>query len=114
YHTKNACGTNQMLGAVPGQADAFYWGEWTEGLFRTGDGARSWTDVSAGLPFKRNRTATLVCVTPDPGRPQRVYAGFIGEGLWRSDDRGGALGQGIPPRRPGLQRELGRCRWPGW
>jgi photosystem II stability/assembly factor-like uncharacterized protein len=96
YQTKNACGTNQMLGAVPGQADAFYWGEWTEGLFRTGDGARSWTDVSAGLPFKRNRTATLVCVTPDPGRPQRVYAGFIGEGLWRSDDRGGHWAKVFP------------------
>jgi photosystem II stability/assembly factor-like uncharacterized protein len=88
YQTKNACGTNQLLAAIPGQADAFYWGEWTEGLFRTGDGGKSWTDISAGLPFKRSRTATLVCVTADPNRPQRVYAGFIGEGLWRSDDRG--------------------------
>jgi photosystem II stability/assembly factor-like uncharacterized protein len=76
------------LASIPGQAGAFYWGEWTEGLFRTGDGGRSWTDISAGLPFKRNRTATLVCVIPDPSRAQRVYAGFIGEGLWRSDDRG--------------------------
>jgi photosystem II stability/assembly factor-like uncharacterized protein len=88
YQTKNACGTNQLLAAIPGQAGAFYWGEWTEGLFRTGDGGKSWADISAGLPFKRNRTATLVCVTADPDRPQRVYAGFIGEGLWRSDDQG--------------------------
>ena len=88
YQTKNACGTNQLLAAIPGRAGAFYWGEWTEGLFRTEDGGTSWTDLSAGLPFKRNRTATLVCVTADPTRPQRVYAGFIGEGLWRSDDQG--------------------------
>ena len=88
YQTKNACGTNQLLTAIPGQADAFYWGEWTEGLFRTADGGKTWTDLSAGLPFKHNRTATLVCVTADPHRPQRVYAGFIGEGLWRSDDQG--------------------------
>jgi photosystem II stability/assembly factor-like uncharacterized protein len=77
-----------MLAAIPGRADAFYWGEWTEGLFRTADAGKSWTDISAGLPFKRNRTATLVCVTADPSHPHRVYAGFIGEGLWRSDDEG--------------------------
>jgi photosystem II stability/assembly factor-like uncharacterized protein len=88
YQAKNACGTNQMLAAIPGRADAFYWGEWTEGLFRTADAGKSWTDISAGLPFKRNRTATLVCVTADPSHPHRVYAGFIGEGLWRSDDEG--------------------------
>ena len=50
------------------------WGEWTEGLFRTGDAGRTWTDISAGLPFKRNRTATLVCVTADPSHPGRVFA----------------------------------------
>jgi photosystem II stability/assembly factor-like uncharacterized protein len=88
YQTKNACGTNQLLGAIPGEADGFYWGEWTEGLFRTGDAGRTWTDISAGLPFKRNRTATLVCVAADPNHPRRVYAGFIGEGLWRSEDKG--------------------------
>jgi hypothetical protein len=96
YQTKNACGTNQLLGAIPGQANAFYWGEWTEGLFRTEDGAKSWTDISAGLPFKRNRPATLVCVTPDPNCPQRVYAGFIREGLWRSDDQGAHWTKSFP------------------
>ena len=88
YQTKNACGTNQLLGAIPGRAGAFYWGEWTEGLFRTGDGGRTWTDISAGLPFHRNPVSTLVCVAADPARPERLYAGFIGEGLWRSDDTG--------------------------
>jgi photosystem II stability/assembly factor-like uncharacterized protein len=117
YQTKNACGTNQMLVAIPGEANGFYWGEWTQGLFRTADGGRSWVDISAGLPFnlnsaveasaprsgerqqadsastaefrfKRYRPATMVCVTADPEHPRRVYAGFIGEGLWRSDDQG--------------------------
>jgi photosystem II stability/assembly factor-like uncharacterized protein len=87
YQTKNACGTNQLLAAVPGEPGGFYWGEWTEGLFRIADSG-AWTDISAGLPFKRNRLATLVCVAADPNRPQRVYAGFIREGLWRSDDGG--------------------------
>ena len=88
YQTKNACGTNQLMGAIPGEPGGFYWGEWTEGLFRTGDAGRSWTDISEGLPFKRSRIATLVCVTADASRSGRVYAGFIGEGLWRSDDTG--------------------------
>ena len=96
YQTKNACGTNQLMGAIPGEAGGFYWGEWTEGLFRTGDGGRSWTDISAGLPFKKNRIATLVCVTADRSNPNRVYAGFIGEGLWRSDDRGGRWSKVFP------------------
>lgn len=96
YQTKNACGTNQLLAAVPGQSDAFYWGEWTEGLFLTADGGGSWTDISEGLPFKRSRVATLVCVCADPKRPQRVYAGFVGEGLWRSDDRGAHWGKILP------------------
>jgi photosystem II stability/assembly factor-like uncharacterized protein len=88
YQTKNACGTNQLLAAIPGEANAFYWGEWTTGLFRTEDGGRSWVDISAGLPFNHPRPATLVCITPDPNHPRRVYAGFIGEGLWRSEDQG--------------------------
>jgi photosystem II stability/assembly factor-like uncharacterized protein len=88
YQTGNACGTNQLLSAISGRAGAFYWGEWTEGLFRTSDGGKSWTDISEGLPFGRSRPATLVCVAADPKRPERVYAGFIQEGLWRSDDEG--------------------------
>lgn len=50
-------------------------------------------DVSAQLEGK-----ALECVAADPLRPERVYCGTRGEGLWRSDDAGASwkpVGEGI-------------------
>src|SRR5262249_12016343 len=41
----------------------------------------------------------IECVAADPLRPERVYCGTRGQGLWRSDDAGAswrASGDGIP------------------
>src|SRR5438552_19196954 len=44
------------------------------------DGQWQATEQLAGLPTQ--------CVTTDPLRPERVYCGTFGQGLWRSADTG--------------------------
>jgi photosystem II stability/assembly factor-like uncharacterized protein len=86
--TKNVCGTNQLLRADPHEPGVLYLGEWTEGLFRSGDGGQTWQNISGGLPFRYGRAAVLNCVYLHPQVAGTVYAGFIQEGLWRSQDSG--------------------------
>jgi photosystem II stability/assembly factor-like uncharacterized protein len=85
---KNVCGTNQLLCVDPNKEGVIYFGEWTEGLFRTMDGGTTWEDISAGLPFKRDTTSIIIDIKADKSQPGVVYAGFIREGLWRSNDYG--------------------------
>jgi photosystem II stability/assembly factor-like uncharacterized protein len=85
---KNVCGTNQLLCIDPHMEGVIYFGEWTEGLFRTKDGGDTWQDISAGLPFHRDTTSVIIDIKADESRPGVIYAGFIREGLWRSDDYG--------------------------
>jgi photosystem II stability/assembly factor-like uncharacterized protein len=86
--TKNVCGTNQMLCVDPHRQGTIYIGEWTEGLFRTADGGRSWERIGTDLPFGRDRASVLNVIRADDGRPGVLYAGFIREGLWQSTDFG--------------------------
>jgi photosystem II stability/assembly factor-like uncharacterized protein len=85
---KNVCGTNQLLCVDPHMEGVIYFGEWTEGLFRTKDGGETWQDISAGLPFHRDTTSVIIDIKADESRPGVIYAGFIREGLWKSDDYG--------------------------
>lgn len=86
--TKNVCGTNQLMCADPFQAATLYIGEWTEGIFRSTDGGKSWDSIGQGLPFQREHASVLTVVRADPQRAGTLYAGFIREGVWRSEDRG--------------------------
>jgi photosystem II stability/assembly factor-like uncharacterized protein len=86
--TKNVCGTNGLLTVDPHHEGTLYVGEWTEGIFRTGDGGALWERADAGLPFGRDRASVLNVLRADPSQPGVLYAGFIREGVWRSQDRG--------------------------
>jgi photosystem II stability/assembly factor-like uncharacterized protein len=85
---KNVVGTNQLLCIDPHLKGVIYFGEWTEGLFRTKDGGTTWQDISNGLPFHRDTTSVLVDIKGDTTNPGVLYAGFIREGLWKSTDYG--------------------------
>jgi photosystem II stability/assembly factor-like uncharacterized protein len=86
--TKNVCGTNQLLCADPHRPDTLLVGEWTEGVWRSCDGGQTWQDISAGLPFQRDRASVLNVLRADDRRPGVWYAGFIREGVWRTEDDG--------------------------
>ena len=85
---KNVCGTNQLLAVDPKDDNTVYIGEWTEGLFRTQDGGKTWMDISGDLPFKREKSSVLNAIYVDPKDEESVFAGFIREGLWYSKNRG--------------------------
>lgn len=93
---KNVCGTNQLLCVDPSREGTLYFGEWTEGLFRTLDGGDTWQDISEALPFKRDTTSVLVDIQADESRPGVVYAGFIREGLWKTTDYGDTWAKVFP------------------
>ena len=88
YQIKNVCGTNQLLCVDPNEKDIIYVGEWTEGLYRTKNGGKTWEDISLGLPFKKKKSSVLNVIKADPMIPGTLYAGFIGEGLWKSENYG--------------------------
>lgn len=88
YQIKNVCGTNKLLAADPHQTDTLYLGEWTEGVFRVTEGGRRVERRDVGLPFGAQRSAALVALKADEQHPGVLYAGFIAEGLWRSEDYG--------------------------
>jgi photosystem II stability/assembly factor-like uncharacterized protein len=88
YQTKNACGTNQLLKADPHRQGTVYFGEWTEGLYRSQDQGHTWMDISHNLPFRSSRVSVLSTIVCDERLPGVLYAGFIREGLWRSTNGG--------------------------
>lgn len=98
YQQKNVCGCDNLLATDPFDANTIYIGEWTEGIFKTTDGGDTWTNISANLPFhlKTDSIPTLVTIKCDESRPNVLYAGFVKEGLWRSDN-GGKLWSKIYP-----------------
>jgi len=110
--------------AVLGHA---YAGNATRGVYRTGDGGRTWTRV-----LFRGEDVGAIAVAIDPARPDTVFAALWqtrrppwnvyppssgpGSGLWRSDDSGrtwkpagdglpaeglGRIGVAFAPSRPG-------------
>lgn len=85
---KNVCGTNQLLCIDPLQKNNIYLGEWTEGIFRSSDGGKTWNNISAGVPFHKDTASVLIAIKADEKRKGWIYAGFIREGLWRSSDSG--------------------------
>jgi len=90
YQQKNVCGCDALMATDPFDAKTIYVGEWTEGIFKTTNGGKSWESISKGLPFHihNDSVSTLVSVTCDEKRPGVLYAGFVKSGLWRSENGG--------------------------
>lgn len=89
YQVKNVCGTNQLLCVDPHVDDVVYLGEWTEGIYKITDGGQTVTNLGTPeLPFGRHKASVLTSIRADPKRPGVLYAGFIREGLWQSQDYG--------------------------
>ncbi|MFW6270544.1 MAG: WD40/YVTN/BNR-like repeat-containing protein, partial [Bacillota bacterium] len=93
---KNVCGTNKLLEVDPFQPNTIYFGEWTEGLFKSTDHGENWFRIDSDLPFDNNYVSTLTVVKSDPERKNRLYAGFVREGLWYSDNGGGNWNKMFP------------------
>lgn len=88
YQIKNVCGTNQLLCIDPYKKHTMYLGEYTEGIFKTYNGGKTWSDISSNLPFHKDSIVTLVDIKADEKRKGVLYAGFVKEGLWRSENGG--------------------------
>lgn len=90
YQQKNVCGCDALMDTSPFDGNKLYIGEWTEGLFKSVDSGNSWINISKGLPFNNENDSitTLVSVKSDPERNGVIYAGFVKEGLWRTEDDG--------------------------
>jgi BNR-Asp box repeat len=66
---------------------------YSDGLVRASANGAGSTWVMKGAPIPQ--------VAVDPGRPECLYAATLGQGLWRSDDRGESF-----ERLPGFEPEL--------
>lgn len=100
YQQKNVCGCDALLETSPYDSNTLYIGEWTEGLFKSYDSGKTWLNISSGLPFYNNNDSvtTLVSVKCDPKRKGVLYAGFIKEGLWRTEDDGNTWEKVFPKK----------------
>ena len=85
---KNVCGTGQLLCVDPFSKNTLYVGEWTEGIFKVTDNGKKWEDISANLPFHKNKASVLVDIKADEKRAGVLYAGFVREGLWVTENNG--------------------------
>jgi photosystem II stability/assembly factor-like uncharacterized protein len=85
---KNVVGADKLLCMDPFEAGTIYFGEWTEGLYKSSNRGSSWSKIGKGLPFHQDTAAVLTVIKADPKNKGTLYAGFIKEGLWRSTDSG--------------------------
>jgi len=85
---KNVVGADKLLCMDPFDAGTIYFGEWTEGIYKSGDGGKSWKKVGKGLPFHQDTASVLTVIKADPNQKGLIYAGFIKEGLYKSVDSG--------------------------
>jgi photosystem II stability/assembly factor-like uncharacterized protein len=96
YQIKNACGTNQLLCVDPTQPNTLYFAEADKGIFFTSDGGKNWKNIGLGLPFNKDTASILNVVKADPKHKGWLYAGFIGEGLWRTENFGNTWNKVFP------------------
>jgi len=85
---KNVVGADKLLSMDPFREGSIYFGEWTEGIFRSEDSGETWEKIGKELPFHNDTASVLTVIRADPNREGYIYAGFIREGLWMSPDYG--------------------------
>ncbi|MFV0482931.1 MAG: hypothetical protein ACK5MG_02385 [Bacteroidales bacterium] len=88
YQFRNGGGGNRHLTADAEKEGVIYVGEWTEGIWRTDDAGKSWTDISEGLPFGEDKENVLSCVLASPQKSGEFYAAFWRKGLFQTKDFG--------------------------
>ncbi len=79
-------GDLSVLGFDPTNANVLYAGTWQGNLFKSTDGAVSWTLVGSGLPGGEIRTIEV-----DPLAPSTVYTGAPPSGIFKSVDGGASF-----------------------
>ena len=86
-------GRSAAVAGIPGMRDTYYFGATGGGVWKTGDGGRSWTNVSDGY-FGGSIGAVAVSAW-DPnvvyvGTGEKTVRGNVspGNGMWRSTDAG--------------------------
>jgi len=85
---KNVVGADKLLAMDPFRQGTIYFGEWTEGIFRSEDNGNTWERIGENLPFMKDTASVLTVIKADPNQKGTVYAGYIREGLWKSADYG--------------------------
>ncbi|MGH9389720.1 MAG: WD40/YVTN/BNR-like repeat-containing protein, partial [Vicinamibacteria bacterium] len=75
----------------PTNPDTVYLGSDVGGVFRTGDGGRSWRPINESIFANRGRgwfSYTMPALAVDPCRPATIYAAGVTRGIFKSRDRG--------------------------
>jgi len=85
---KNVVGADKLMSMDRFRKGTIYFGEWTEGIFKSEDGGETWKKIGEELPFHKDTASVLTVIKADPNREGYIYAGFIKEGLWKSVDFG--------------------------
>lgn len=85
----------QHLAIDPVRQDTLYAAAMGAGLYKSSDGAASWTDISPDTGTK-----AWYVVAVDPDHPHRIFAGGDGSGLWLSGDGGQPGNRSGPAKRP--------------
>lgn len=96
----------------PADANVVYFGSQRNGLFRSTDGAATWTQITA-VPTPANKGSTVVLIDPNSGatggRTNTIYACPAGSGVYRSND-GGTTWAGIGGPMEALHGQIGPDR----
>ncbi len=105
--TGPAGGTISALASDPQTPSTLYAGT-DSGVFKSVDGAGSWTSTSAGLPNNQFGSCceAVVTLAIDPQTPTTLYAGLLFNGVFKSTDGGGswsAANTGLPAPPPAPQ-----------
>src|SRR5581483_5228262 len=81
-----------VVAADPTNGSVVYAGTRGHGLFKSGDGGRSWTLAGAGLPTYYSGGGAGCCAPTalyvDPKNPKIVLVGVLSTGIYRSADGG--------------------------
>ncbi|MCF8238268.1 MAG: glycosyl hydrolase [Saprospiraceae bacterium] len=104
-------GRSCTVTGVPGESNLFYFGSTGGGIWKTGDGGRTWKNISDGF-----FGGSIGAIAVSPSDKNVIYAGggeitvrgnvSSGEGIWRSEDAGKTwIRAGLP-----LSRHIARIR----
>src|SRR5438046_3139151 len=79
-----AGGSVSALVIDPQHTGSIYAATGDNGVFKTTDGAASWSGASAGLPFGH----TVITLAMDPQDPNTLYAVIDSQGIFKTSDGG--------------------------